>query len=171
VHSTDRSSMSRLGHGVGRLGVFVALTLGACSTTQRETPAPVLVAPPPKPAELTRSQTPLPPPKRVSDWDEYRLQAAQRIVAANESSSYMGTPPDQLLAIPVLEIELNADGGVRRIGVLRYPTQAKDTTQLAIDAVRRAAPFGDVSKLPRPWKFVETFLFDDDRHFKPRSLD
>jgi hypothetical protein len=37
--------------------------------------------------------------------------------------------------------------------------------------VRRAAPFGDVSHLPRPWKFTETFLFNDDRHFKPRSLD
>jgi len=32
-----------------------------------------------------------------------------------------------------------------------------------VDAVRRAAPFGDVSRLPRPWKFVETFLFDDAR--------
>ena len=60
---------------------------------------------------------------------------------------------------------------MRRIGVLRYPTQAQDTTQLAIDAVRRAAPFGDVSRLPRPWKFTETFLFDDARRFKPRSLD
>ena len=38
-------------------------------------------------------------------------------------------------------------------------------------AVHRAAPFGDVSRLPRPWKFVETFLFDDDRRFKPRTLD
>jgi hypothetical protein len=28
-----------------------------------------------------------------------------------------------------------------------------------------------VSRLPRPWKFVETFLFNDDRKFKPRTLD
>jgi len=28
-----------------------------------------------------------------------------------------------------------------------------------------------VSHLPRPWKFIETFLFDDDRKFKPRTLD
>ena len=41
----------------------------------------------------------------------------------------------------------------------------------AIDAVRRAGPFGDVSKLPRPWKFAEAFLFNDDRRFKPRTLD
>jgi hypothetical protein len=79
--------------------------------------------------------------------------------------------PDVLLAIPVLEVELNADGSIRRIDVLRKPGQAPDTLQLAIDAMRRAAPFGDVSRLPRPWKFSETFLFNDDRKFKPRTLD
>ena len=42
---------------------------------------------------------------------------------------------------------------------------------MAVAAVRRAAPFGDVSRLPKPWKFVEVFLFDDDRRFKPRTLD
>jgi hypothetical protein len=79
--------------------------------------------------------------------------------------------PDALLAIPVLEIELNGDGSVRKIEAMRLPRQAKDTTQLAMDAVRRAAPFGDVSRLPRPWRFTETFLFSDDRKFKPRTLD
>ena len=38
-------------------------------------------------------------------------------------------------------------------------------------AIRRAAPFGDVSKLPKPWKFNETFLFNADRKFKPMTLD
>ena len=60
---------------------------------------------------------------------------------------------------------------MRRIDVVRVPSQAKDTVQLAIDAVRRAAPYGDVSRLPKPWRFTETFLFDDDRRFKPRTLD
>jgi hypothetical protein len=79
--------------------------------------------------------------------------------------------PDILLAIPVLEMELNADGSIRRIDVLRRPGQAPETLQLAMDAVRRAAPFGDVSRLPKPWKFSETFLFNDERKFKPRTLD
>ena len=85
--------------------------------------------------------------------------------------TYIGEVPEPLLAIPVLEIELNGDGSVRRILVLRQPSQAHDTIQIAAAAVHRAAPFGDVSRLPRPWKFVETFLFDDDRRFKPRTLD
>jgi hypothetical protein len=68
-------------------------------------------------------------------------------------------------------MELNADGSIRKIEVLREPRQAKETLKIAVDAVRRAAPFGDVSRLPRPWKFAETFLFDDSRKFKPRTLD
>ena len=93
------------------------------------------------------------------------------MVAAHPDISYLGPPPEPLLAIPVLEVELHADGSVRRIRVLRQPRQARDTTQLAIDIVRHAAPYGDVSHLPRPWKFVEVFLFDDERHFKPATLD
>jgi len=104
-------------------------------------------------------------------WDDYRRQAALRVVAVNVASTYAGPVPEPLLAIPVLEVELNGDGSVRRIQVLRRPTQALDTVQLAIDAVQRAAPFGPVSHLPRPWKFSETFLFDEQRRFKPRSLD
>ena len=110
-------------------------------------------------------------PGVARNWDEFKRQAALRIVAANPEGTYMGTPPDPLLAIPVLEIELDGDGRIRRIAVLRVPRQAKDTMQLAIDAVRRAAPFGNVSHLPQPWKFAEVFLFDDDRKFKPRTLD
>lgn len=111
------------------------------------------------------------PPAVIRTWDDYRVRAAQRLIHANPGKTYLGEVPETLLAIPVLEIEVNADGSVKRIQVLRYPRQAKDTTQLAIDAVHRAAPFGDVARLPRPWKFAETFLFNDARQFKPRSLD
>jgi hypothetical protein len=110
-------------------------------------------------------------PKAGRSWAEVRQQAAERLVAANPEITYLGRVPDRLLAIPVLEVELNGDGSVRRIEILREPREAKDTLKIAAEAVRRAAPYGDVSRLPRPWKFVETFLFDDDRKFKPRTLD
>jgi len=113
----------------------------------------------------------LPKPPAARNWDEFKRQAAQRMVAANPDISYTGPAPDPLLAIPVLEIELNGDGSVRRIEVLRHPRQARDTTQIAIEAVRRAAPFGDMRHLKKPWKFAEVFLFDDNRRFKPRTLE
>ena len=38
-------------------------------------------------------------------------------------------------------------------------------------AVKRAGPYGDMKYLKKPWKFTEVFLFDDNRRFKPRTLD
>ncbi len=114
---------------------------------------------------------PLPAPGPVRSWAELRMQAARRLVAANPDSSYLGAVVEPLLGVPVLEIELNGDGSVRHIVFLRHAQEAKFTSKLAEDAVRRAAPFGDVSRLPKPWRFTETFLFNDERKFKPRTLD
>ena len=142
------------------------------SPTVATIPAASAITVPPAPAVNVRSASPAKVAEAPArNWDEYRVAAAKRIVAANHQGTYMGEPPEPLLAIPVLEIELHADGSVQRIRVLRTPSQAIDTVQLAIAAVRRAAPFGDVSRLPKPWKFSEVFLFNDDRRFKPRSLE
>lgn len=126
-----------------------------------EASSPVRTAPAPRPVRAATTR----------NWEEYRVQAARRIVDANPQLTYDGAVSEPLLAIPVLEVELNSDGSIRAIDVLRQPSQARDTTQLAIDAVRRAGPFDSVAHLPRPWKFAEAFLFNDDRRFKPRSLD
>lgn len=173
-----------------RVSLIGVLALAACASPQTPTPAlpqapsaalppaPSSASPPaPSSALPTAPSTVTPPrPPAVSstpyrNWDEFRLHAGRRLVQANPSGTYTGAVPEPLLAIPVLEVELNADGSVRRIMVQRQPSQARDTVQLAIEAVQRAAPFGDVSHLPRPWKFSEVFLFRDDRRFKPRVLD
>ena len=166
-----------------RLSALLGVTLAAgCSSPAPPAPSTVPAAPAGvvsavRPAPAAQGSAPalqsphLPAPGAVRNWNEVRLQAARRLVAAHPHATYMGEVPEPLLAIPVLEIELNGDGSVRRIDVVRVPSQAKDTVQLAIDAVRRAAPYGDVSRLPKPWRFTETFLFDDDRRFKPRTLD
>lgn len=117
------------------------------------------------------SSTPAVARKQSRDWAEYKLQAAQRLVEANPDITYMTEVQQPLLAIPVLEIELNGDGSVRHIKVARRPGQAVDTIDIAIAAVKRAAPFGDVRHLPRPWVYNEVFLFNDARRFKPRLLD
>jgi hypothetical protein len=160
---------------------LLALSLAACSSSvpQREpSPWPTPVPAPGSTSSPDRGTSPsaaanpkLAPAAASRNWDEFRRQAGQRLVAANPQRSYTGAVPDVLLAIPVITVELNADGSIRRMDVMRHPKQAQDTTQLAMDALRRAAPFGDVTRLPKPWKFSETFLFNDDRLFKPRSLD
>lgn len=102
---------------------------------------------------------------------EARLQAARRLVAAHPDGTYMGTPRQPLMGIPVLKVTLNVDGSINNIVVLREPHEAKETIQMAIDAVRRAAPYGDLSRAPKPWEFVETFLFEYNGRFKPMTLD
>ena len=161
----------------------LALTVVACTRSadrgpgeggdaRRAAPPPTTApAPATAAAPAGEAKRALPTPKTVRNWTEVRQQAAERLVAANPEITYLGRVPDQLLGIPVLEVELNGDGSIRRIEILREPREAKDTIKIAVDAMRRAAPFGDVSRLPKPWKFTETFLFDDARKFKPRTLD
>lgn len=181
--------------------LLTAWLAAGCSSQRNQAPAPVETVPTgrttapasPSPSHAhapgqtpaqSGSHTPAPrtpaagaapalPPitQRARHWDDYRLHAARRIVAANPQRSYDGEVQQPALAIPVLEIEVNADGSVRRVVVMRQPSQARDTVQLAIDAVHRAAPFGPAGHLPRPWKFTEVFLFNDQRRFKPRTLD
>lgn len=162
----------------------VALALSACQMpppSARAGQAPV--GPPAGPDVRTdssqaatapgkhRTEVRLPAPQSPRSWGEARQQAARRLVAANPDGTYMHKPPALLLAIPVMTVELNGDGSVRQVSVMRYPSQARDTVNLAIAAIHRAAPYGDVSRLPKPWRFNETFLFNDERKFKPMTLD
>ena len=181
-----RTSLLGLSGLSGFSGLGLAALLGGllagCASAPPAAPKPPVI--PVRPAEPVPPQQPAPPPAPARNdapkltpptpnktLDELRRQAALRLVAANPDRTYMTDPPAVLLAIPVLEIELYNNGAVKRINVLRKPGQALETVQLAIEAVHRAAPFGDVSRLPEPHKFSETFLFDETLRFKPRTLD
>ncbi|MEE8614999.1 MAG: hypothetical protein V3V71_01255 [Roseateles sp.] len=163
---------------------LIGPVLAGCSATPRApapTPAPapapvpvVAAAPAPAaaaPAAAAKPAAGMPAPRPVRTNDELRRQAAERLVMANPEGTYMTPAPSHLLTVVVLDIEVKADGSVRRINVVRPPKYGPETLQMAIDAVNRAAPFGDVRRMPEPWRFTETFLFDEDRRFKPRSLD
>ncbi|MFN9042969.1 MAG: hypothetical protein ACK5Y7_02690, partial [Betaproteobacteria bacterium] len=143
-------------------------------------PSPAAVLPPaPSPAVPPARLAPLGPAVALApatparNWNEFKRAAATRMVRASPQGSYLGPVPPLLFGIPILEIELNADGSVRDVNLMRAPANAEaaDTVALAVEAIRRGAPYGDVSRLPRPWKWTEVFLFDDRRRFKPRTLD
>jgi hypothetical protein len=107
---------------------------------------------------------------RSRDWKEYRKQAAAKIMQSNSSETYAGRPANVLASIPVLTIHLNADGSVRDIQVMRTPQAYPKTVALAKAAILRAAPFGSVRHLPKPWTFNETFLYNYDMKFQLYSL-
>lgn len=169
MNASARSVSATRWVAMGSLALSLGLA-GCGSAPPAPAPGPV-AAPAPAAAAAPSSSGKLSAPTASRNWNEFKLQAAKRMVAANPNGTYTGKPQQMLLAIPVLEMELNADGSIKNIDVMRRPSQAPETTQMAIDAVKRAAPFGDVSKLPKPWKFAEAFLFNDDKRFKPRTLD
>lgn len=151
-------------------GLLTAM-LAACAPTKPPSAPPAPTAAPGAPPVQKPPAKPAEPVAR--DWREYHRIAAQRLVSANPERTYMGAVPEPLKGIPILEVELNGDGSVRQIKVQRRPrpADAQHTTQLAIDAVKRAAPFPPVAHLPKPWAYTEVFLFNDADRFKPRTLD
>jgi hypothetical protein len=105
------------------------------------------------------------------DWELFKRYAAQKIVEVNPSITYTGKPPPVLRAIPIFDIDLNADGSIAKLRVRRVPSSNVRDVEMVAAAIRRAAPFGDISSLPRPWTFTESFLVNDDGKFKPVLLD
>lgn len=123
-------------------------------------PATVAGAPPVRPRSTGAAR----------DWADYKARAARRIHDTSAGETFAGPLPDPLQSIPVLLVHLNRDGSVRDISVLRTPRQSPETLQMAMRAIRRAAPFGPVGHLPRPWEFSETFLYNEDLKFQLRTL-
>jgi hypothetical protein len=152
---------------------FIKTLAGACAGLLAACAAPPPPAAPPgtparvagvPPGALPPSDTP------ARSWEEYRLRAAHRIHAAGGSETFGGPLPDPLASIPVLQVQLNRDGSVRDIVVLRVPRFEPQTVQMAMRAIHRAAPFGPVAHLPRPWQFNETFLYNSDLKFQLHTL-
>lgn len=160
------------------LGLGAAIGLAACAAPvylppPASAPAPSAgtgwgVTPPPASAPAPTAAPRVLPP--VNDWAAYRLRAAQLITDANPGATYDTKVPDPVYAIPVIEVELNADGSVRNVTVSRVPTTEPELAPAAVAAVRRVANFGPVANLPQPWRFSEVFLYNDDKRFQLRTL-
>lgn len=144
-----------------------AALLAACASPDLDAPQRATVAGTgAQPATVAGAR----PTGRARDWTEYKLRAARRIHEASAGETFAGPLPDPLQSIPVLQVHLNRDGSVRDISVLRTPRQSPQTLEMAMRAIRRAAPFEPVGHLPRPWQFNETFLYNDDLKFQLRTL-
>jgi hypothetical protein len=151
---------------LGASGAWFALLLAAAVTL----PAQAQTAAKAKPAAAPAAQK---PPAVARNLEEFKKLAALRMLAANPDVTYKGKPQQMLFGIPILEIELNDDATVKNISVVRPPANdaAAGTVDIAMEAIKKAAPYGDISRLPKPVKWTEVFLFNDQKKFKPRSLD
>ena len=166
---------------ITRLGCAGLLAvLAGCTSRPLPSDAPVPAASPAPAAPATgpaaagaRPAVPPAAPRAQAparNWDEYKMRAARRIMQTSAGETFAGPIPERLQSIPVVQVELNRDGSVRNVTVLRVPKFSPQTLQMAMAAIRRAGPFEPVGHLPRPWQYSETFLYNDDLKFQIRSL-
>lgn len=163
-----------------RLGVFMfAASVAMAASAQNQAPAKAPAAAPTKaPAAAPAKAPPKGKPAAATPavpktLEEFKKIAARKMLAANPDVTYSGKPQQMNFGIPILEIELNDDATVKNISVVRPPANeaAASTVDIAMEAIKKAAPYGDISRLPKPVKWTEVFLFNDQKKFKPRSLE
>jgi protein TonB len=99
----------------------------------------------------------------------YRMDAARHIYAVYPEKIYKGKLPPLVHAIVVLEMELDANGQLRRIDLIRVPTHAPEVTEAVTQMIRKASP------MPAPMRmggarFTEIWLVDKSGRFQLDAL-
>ncbi|QEI05296.1 hypothetical protein FXN63_05155 [Pigmentiphaga aceris] len=113
----------------------------------------------------------VPPPDTPAE--AWQMQFAQALHDHQASKVFEGIPQNPLYAIIVLEIELDAKGTLRNVRNMRSPPHGAKERDAAIASVRAGGPYPPP---PRQLlkngvaKFTETWLFNNDRRFRLRSL-
>ena len=157
--------------------LLVALLLAACAPTSD---SPKLTSPtgetPVQEARAAASgKEPDAEPPRESEartLDGYKRDAARRIYFRSIGKLYDGLPPPLLKSIVVLSIEIDAQGAVKQVKLIRS-NGYRDLEQRAMQSVRDAGPL----PIPREsllkrgrLEYYETWLFRNDDRFQIRSL-
>ena len=99
----------------------------------------------------------------------YRMDAARHIYRVYADKIYKGKLPPLVHAIVVLEVELDGNGQVRDIHMIRVPTHAPDVTARVREMIQRAAPMPAPSRMGGA-KFTEIWLVDKSGRFQLDAL-
>ncbi len=143
--------------------------LAGCSTPPPHAPAPAPVARAPAPSAAAPAPT---TNKRVSNATNekaYRQDAARAIYAAYPDSIYKGKLPPLLHAIAVVETELDANGNVRDVRMVRAPSHAPEVTARVRELIRKASPLPAPARMGTV-KYTDTWLMDKSGKFQLDTL-
>lgn len=150
-----------------RAGVAIAVLawLAGCSSPP---------APPPAPRGQTAgplaSQAPV--GRRVSQATSekaYRVDGARAIYTAYPDSVYQGKLPPMLYAIAVVETEVDANGNVRAVRMLRAPDHAPEVTVRVREMIQKASPLPAPARIGTV-RYVDTWLMDKSGKFQLDTL-
>lgn len=105
----------------------------------------------------------------AADGKAYRLDGAKHFYAVYADRIYQGKLPPLIHAVVVIEIEVDAQGRVVNVQLIRVPSHAPDVAHAVRDMIEQASP------LPAPArmggiKYVEIWLVDKSGRFQLDAL-
>ena len=147
----------------------LAWLAGCTSPPPPSAPAPAPVARAPAPPAAAPAA---PTNRRVSQATNekaYRQDAARVIYAAYPDSIYKGKLPPLLYAIAVVETEVDSNGNVRDVRMLRAPSHAPEVTARVRELIRKASPLPAPARLGTV-RYTDTWLVDKSGKFQLDTL-
>lgn len=139
-----------------------ALLLGGCAPPKQPEPPP---PPPPPPVEVRQ-------PDIVSNATTpkaYRRDAANHIYKKNITRIYKGKMPPLLMAVAVLEVDIDTMGDIAAIRWARGPTHLPEVMADIEGVVRAAAPYPAPVRMPGVI-YTEVWLYDKSGLFQLDTL-
>ena len=129
--------------------------------------------PPRRPCPWRGMPAPVPPANRrvsqATTEKAYRQDGARAIYAAYPDSIYKGKLPPLLYAVAVVETELDANGNVRDVRMVRAPSHAPEVTAKIRDLIRKASPLPAPARMGAT-KYTDVWLFDKSGKFQLDTL-
>jgi len=124
-------------------------------------------------AQFSMVPTPMCKEVKPSDKDverEYRIDAARHLYSCFPMRVYRGKLPPLLYGIMTVETELDSEGKVLNVSVVRNPA-AEEVAPWVIAMIKRGAPYPPPAKFPGGvLKFAETFFVDKSGLFQTFTL-
>ncbi|MFM7531016.1 MAG: hypothetical protein ACKO5J_00725 [Rubrivivax sp.] len=113
-----------------------------------------------------------PAPLQAGDERAYRADAARHLYRAYAARIFRGKLPPMMYAVMITDTELDPDGTVRNVTVVRPPAAAKEITPWVVALIRGASPFPAPGQIGEGGTVVwrEIWLVDQSGRFQVDSL-
>jgi periplasmic protein TonB len=102
---------------------------------------------------------------------EFRIDASRHLYSCFPMRVYRGKLPPLLYGVMMVEVELDAQGNVVDVGVIRRPA-ADEVGPWVVAMIKKASPFPAPAKLAAAGnvKFMETYFVDKSGLFQTHTL-
>ncbi|MFN0182846.1 MAG: hypothetical protein ACKVQR_03405 [Aquabacterium sp.] len=122
-------------------------------------------------AQFAQLPAPVPPAGKTSEAGsdvEYRIDAARHVYASYPNRIYKGRLPPLLYGVAIVETDVDAEGKVLEVRVLRPPAAA-EVGPWIVQMIQRSGPFPVPAKMGRA-TYKDIWLVDKGGQFQLDTL-